>query len=844
MSSPNHFASCCPPLVSRFGVFFLATFLVTLGCTEFPRPRQSPDGSPDGPKVDSRVDGRDAAPGGDVGGNDLPTDGPCQPDEHFCSGTCFKNNDPTSCGVCGNDCAGLPNVKPGSVQCQAGKCVVPADGCVASFAHCSANPDEICETDISKPENCGACGRKCTTAAPFCSNVAGVQTCVLNCSGAAPDKCGTSCVDLKTDVNNCGMCGKICSFPNGEASCVNGACVMSRCKTGYGDCTAEPGCETQLVSTANCGACGKSCLVTNGSAICTGGTCGPITCNAGWGNCDTNPDCETQLNTPTNCGKCGTACDTAKPLCSTVGGQQTCVSDCSAAAPTKCGTKCVDTKTDIANCGMCGTACSLPNAVAACTNSQCTMTSCQTGFADCNAGQPGCETPLGTASNCGRCGEVCGANLKCDAGSRTCVDICTGGGTGNAGHCCSAADCPSNLPVCSGRTCVGKPNGQSCSSSTECANGNCVDGVCCNTACGGQCEACDVNGSIGTCKAVTGAPHRNARPARAMCGGDPACGGTCNVTVTTKCTYPANQCRTASCSAARVQVNAATCDANGACPATSTTNCNFACVASTGMCGGSCIPGAKRCSGNTLQVCNSDGAYVTDTACSGNMPICDAATLTCVKRPLGNACSSPNECASGNCAFGVCCNEPCGTSCSTSCGGGTCVHKAAKTSCGKRTGVYPGNSDIFLYCDGNGSCVGPTFRCGATSNCSLTASTCCMTSPVSDSSSTVVYGCVGSVLSCQHGDGSGDTSTNTNHRWTGCVSTLDCPSGLICGAHQGTFGALGFLFQECIPAATLGNTWTNEVCDPSRPASGQCTHNNRTCTSHGDPNNPTAGTCT
>lgn len=666
LSSPSLAVSPRSTFTFRLRIVSLAGLFLFLACTEFPKPRQSPDGGDAGgdARMDGRGDARDTGPAGDLSGGDVPI-GSCQPDEHECAGTCFKNNDPTSCGVCGHDCTGLPNVKPGSVQCQAGKCVVAADGCVAAFAHCSANPDEICETDISKPENCGACGRKCMAAAPLCSNVGGTQTCVLGCSGAAPDQCGNSCVDLKTDVNNCATCGKICSFPNGEASCVNGACVMTRCKNGYGDCTAEPGCETQL-------------------------------------------------NTTTNCGMCGAVCGAAKPICSTVGGLQ---------------------------------------------------------------------------------------------------------------------------------TCVGKPNGQTCSSSTECANGNCVDGVCCNTACSGQCEACDVNGSIGTCKAVTGAPHRSAQPARALCGGDPACGGMCNGTVTAACTYPANQCRTASCSAARVQVNAATCDANGVCPAVTTTSCNFACVASTGTCGGTCVPGSKNCSGNTLQVCNSAGAFVTDTACSGNTPKCDPASLTCVKRPLGETCSSPNECASNSCAFGVCCNAPCGTTCSSSCAGGTCVHKTARTSCGKRTGVNPGNNDIFLYCDGGGNCVGPTFRCGSTTSCTLTTNSCCMTNPVSSSGDPIIWGCVNSPAACQHGDGSGDESTNTNHRWKSCKSTLDCPSsGLICASHQGSFGSLGYLFYQCIPPAMLGNTWTIEVCDPTRPVSGQCT-NGGTCRSYMDTNDPTGGSC-
>src|SRR5205814_8112285 len=53
-----------------------------------------------------------------------------------------------------------------------------------------------------------------------------------------------------------------------------------------------------------------------------------------------------------------------------------------------------------------------------------------------------------------------------------------------------------------------KDYGTACGGAGECAGGICADGVCCTAACAGQCQACDVPGSVGACTAVTcGAPR-------------------------------------------------------------------------------------------------------------------------------------------------------------------------------------------------------------------------------------------------------------------------------------------------------------------------------------------------
>lgn len=44
-----------------------------------------------------------------------------------------------------------------------------------------------------------------------------------------------------------------------------------------------------------------------------------------------------------------------------------------------------------------------------------------------------------------------------------------------------------------------KDNGQTCAAGGDCASNICIDGVCCNTACLGTCQACNVMGTVGTC---------------------------------------------------------------------------------------------------------------------------------------------------------------------------------------------------------------------------------------------------------------------------------------------------------------------------------------------------------
>jgi Zn-dependent metalloprotease len=104
-------------------------------------------------------------------------------------------------------------------------------------------------------------------------------------------------------------------------------------------------------------------------------------------------------------------------------------------------------------------------------------------------------------------------------------------------------------------------NGSPCGAAPACRSNLCVDGVCCDSACTGQCESCD--GAAGQCHAVTGAP-RGGRPA---CGGSgDACGPRCDGVTRDACTLPGDEiaCGTSTCEQG-VETSSGRCDGSGAC---------------------------------------------------------------------------------------------------------------------------------------------------------------------------------------------------------------------------------------------------------------------------------------
>jgi hypothetical protein len=179
-----------------------------------------------------------------------------------------------------------------------------------------------------------------------------------------------------------------------------------------------------------------------------------------------------------------------------------------------------------------------------------------------------------------------------------------------------------------------------CASSADCTSGFCVDGVCCDTACTGQCEACDVAGSEGTCNPVPAAqaPHG----ARTPCVSDGStCGGSCDGSTRAQCAYPTDVCRPGSCDASGIATAEASC-LDGACPPVVQRDCTgYGCDASATQCAGPCATDPAACPAG--EYCSAGLCVPTQTA--------------------GIPCGSAAECGTGNCVDGVCCDTACTDQC-------------------------------------------------------------------------------------------------------------------------------------------------------------------------------------
>ena len=303
-------------------------------------------------------------------------------------------------------------------------------------------------------------------------------------------------------------------------------------------------------------------------------------------------------------------------------------------------------------------------------------------------------------------------------------------------------------------------NGATCRNGAECQFGNCVDDVCCESACVGQCQACAEPNQLGQCVTISGVPRGTVR---VRCGGIGTCAAVCNGSDPLACQYPRSekQCTPANCTAGVAKV-ASTCDGVGACSTVTGMACVSNLCADATQCAGGC---------STAQPCGT-GQY------------CEPTTKACLPlKANGDACTQGQDfaCASGQCVDGVCCDSACGGQCE-SCAEGTskgrCVavtgapRGSRRPACsGTRDacrGVCEGTSRTqCAYPGGNVTCVPASCTSG-----SLTGASVCNT--LGD------YTFQPAPMACHSGQCSA-----TPGQCLICAAGLACDGGLVCDAANG-----------------------------------------------------------
>jgi hypothetical protein len=330
-----------------------------------------------------------------------------------------------------------------------------------------------------------------------------------------------------------------------------------------------------------------------------------------------------------------------------------------------------------------------------------------------------------------------------------------GGSSPEAGQSGSGGD--STQGGTAGTLGQGLANGLPCAANDECASTFCSDSVCCDTACGGACEACAQahTGQLdGSCAPVlSGAdPHDDCQPAAAeSCGDD----GTCDGAGACRKYGPSQVCEPASCSGSD-HSPARACDGQGACePATSTSCGEFPC--SPGGCEQPC----------SVDPDCPDGSYCATDVCQN-------------EKTDGQECAAGNECRSGHCVDGVCCESACAGSCAA------CSQAKTDQESGRCVGVPAGGDPDNECAVDSGNACGRDGACSGGGACRVRSlGTACGTASCSGSTLTPEGSCNGA-SACSAGSSQPCPNNFTCASGTACRTTCTanshCVSGYFCSS--------------------------------------------------------------
>jgi hypothetical protein len=260
---------------------------------------------------------------------------------------------------------------------------------------------------------------------------------------------------------------------------------------------------------------------------------------------------------------------------------------------------------------------------------------------DCT-GRPmtACKTSTGACVQCTQKSHCGGTTSSCDTTTNQCVG------------CTNRNDCLGTCQTCSNGSCVPVKNaddpgkcagtcdnageckakqGQKCTDVTGgCISGStCADGYCCNRACSGTCEACDVDSKQGTCTVISaGSQPRHGTCANTGAGvANTACAGSCQGKSDGSCSYAptSTACGSAGCNPSGQSQAAGTCNGTGLCSMPAPISCKT---------GGTCSAGGCSCPASLPNECGN--------ACVD------------IKTDNKNCGACSHDCLGGTCLGGLC----------------------------------------------------------------------------------------------------------------------------------------------------------------------------------------------
>lgn len=360
------------------------------------------------------------------------------------------------------------------------------------------------------------------------------------------------------------------------------------------------------------------------------------------------------------------------------------------------------------------------------------------------------------------------------------------------------------------------PNGDPCTGNGVCQSQLCVDGVCCNTACNGDCNACDVAGSVGTCTPLTSATvcraSSGACDAAETCNGAANCPADALATVGTVCRPANGACDTAeACTGASsacpadsfntgltCRASAGPCDVVETCPGTSAT-----CPADGFNTGAGCRPAAGAC--DVAETCAGTGASCPADAFTPQGTTCGT-SLFCDGLGTCSPCTPNTPCATANvCEKGL-------TSCST--GSPVCM-AAGPQDAGVPCRASVGACDVAESCDGVGVQCPADGLAGASTECRASTGPC---DPAERCPGTSVT-CPADLLApasttCRPLQGTCDVVESCSGAAAGCGPDGFAPAGTVCDQT--------YLCGGNDAGCPTGCTMDNECAAGSRCLNGVC----------------------